>query len=480
MLGKLKEEKVFAYFEELSMVPRGSYDNEKISEYLVDFATRRGLSYSIDSAKNIVIRKPGTKGKESQGTIILQGHMDMVCEAEANVQHNFNEEPLSLIVDGDFIKAEGTTLGADNGVALAYALAILESDDIEHPPLEVLFTTDEEVGMLGAQVFDYSQLEGKVLINLDSEEEGHLLVSCAGGVSAEITFLSEAEVLENEIKSGTIVDVRVSGLKGGHSGMDINKNRMNATVLLGRLLFPLVDHCNLILFEGGKADNVITRDAVAKVWFDDKEEVWQKFIENSNAIKNELAVAEPGLDITYQTETGDCTAASLGVTRKILSFINAVPQGVQVMSSEMEGLVESSMNIGVAKADQEKVVFGIFMRSQKASYLNYMYEKISAMADGFGALCKKHGYYPPWEYRAGSDICSIMAEVYREKYGKEMVIEAIHAGLECGIFSSRMPGVDMVSIGPDIFDVHSPSERLSISSTRRVYEYLTAVLHKLA
>lgn len=474
MLSNLRSEKVFAYFEELSKVPRGSFHNEKICRYLVSFAKEKGLSYSVDEALNVVIRKPATEGYELCNTVILQGHMDMVCECEQGTEHDFENEPIDLYEEGDFIHARGTTLGADDGIGVAMALAILDSDEYEHPALEVVITTDEEVGMLGAAALDLSMLKGKQMINLDSEEEGTLLVSCAGGMTAKADFPSHRTVQE-----GVLYQVCISGLKGGHSGCDIQDFRLNANKLLGRLLFQCKEKCSIVELMGGTADNVITRDALALVRT--CSENFRNFCEKSiDELKREYETWEPELNITIDVveDTGQ-KGFEWMQSRHIIDFINLVPQGVQVMSKDVGGLVESSLNMGVMQSDEEAVKFGFSIRSQKKSYKEFLYGKVSTVTSLFGGICRREGEYPSWDYKKDSMLRDVMCRVFEQQYGKAAHVTGIHAGLECGIFYDGVEDMDIVSIGADTFDIHSPKERLSISSTKRVFSYLTAVLKEL-
>ena len=472
MLGNLKSEKVFDYFEQLSSVPRGSGNNEKIGAYLANFAKERGLSYTMDKAGNVVIRKPATKGFENCDTVVMQGHMDMVCETEEGVEHDFTTQGLDLTVEGDFIKADRTTLGADDGIAIAYGLAILDSDEYEHPALELLVTVDEEIGMLGAAALEEGMITGKKIINVDSEEEGTLLTSCAGGMTALVNFTPAFSDC-----GGLACRVVVKGLHGGHSGTDIQKFRHNASNVLARMLSMVKSPFHIVSVEGGTADNAITRMAGALLVCDDLDAFKQAWQQQTDALKGEFRTCEPDFDSTCTpVDQNNLQAISREDSMKILQFIDMAPCGVQEMSADMPGLVESSLNMGMLKVNADICQVGFSIRSQKKSYKAYLFHKVADLASAFGGQCQMRGEYPAWDYKPDSKLRDVMQRVYEEQYGKKPLVMGIHAGLECGIFYDRIPGADIVSIGPDTLDIHSPKEKLSISSTRRVFQFLVGVL----
>lgn len=472
----MNTERVFEIFQEISQIPRGSYHNEKISSYLTTWADQHGLARDVDDALNVVIRKPGTKGYEKSEGVILQGHMDMVCQSIPGWEHDYENEGLELFIDGDLMGAKNTTLGADDGIAIAMALAVLESDDLSHPPLEVLITTDEEVGMLGAAVFECKKLTGKKIINIDSEEEGTLLVSCAGGMTERVHFEPSTTKM-----SGYQVTLVVDKLKGGHSGTEIQNHRTNATNLLGRILYELPENMvRIATITGGDKDNVITNRCEVILMTDNIEAFFDSYDVIEANVMDELATSEPDLEISVEyRQMEDVSVLTEECQKNILTFINQAPAGVQVMSSDMDGVVESSLNMGMASLDASHAEFGFSIRSQKKSYKNYLFNKVAKLAGLLGGTVSIEGDYPAWDYRPDSKLRDVMAQVYKRQYGKEPVIVGIHAGLECGIFYEGMEDVDIVSIGADTFDIHTPKERLSISSTRRVYEYLVAVLEEL-
>lgn len=483
MLESIDYKKIFTYFEEISEIPRGSYHNEKISAYLVDFAREHGLEYRKDEANNVIIKKPASADCVNQEPVMLQGHMDMVCVSKDGA-HDFQREGLPLKINGDYIFSEGTTLGGDDGIALAYSLAILDSDDYTHPPIEAVFTTDEEVGMDGASALDASDLKAKRLINMDNEEEGVLLVSCAGGASADITF-SESK----EKKSGTEIFIEVSGLAGGHSGTEIDKHPLNASILLGRVLFmSWKEHpFQIISFTGGDKDNVITSQANAHVLCEgDGKELAEALEKNAACVTEEIAAAEPdAVFAIHEPFRCDESCFSESYTKGVLSFLNLVITGVQVMSSDVPGMVESSLNMGVAKTTEEGIAFAFSLRSQKESYRDYMLDKLErlsecVMPEGIKSSFHVRGEYPAWDYKKDSVLRELMIEEFRRIFGREPEVKGIHAGLECGILAKKIPGIDIVSMGPDIHDIHTVHEKMSISSAKRNFDFVLGVLEKLA
>lgn len=471
--------KIFHYFEEISSIPRGSRNNRAISDYLVAFAKERNLFYTQDEALNVVIVKEASKGCESNETVILQGHMDMVCLKDADSTHDFIKDALSLQVEGDFLRADHTTLGGDNGIAIAYALAILDSDEIIHPRLEVVITTDEEIGLLGASALDASSLKAKYLINLDSEEESSILVGCAGGMTSIATF-----AMEKQTMNGVEVKVCLMGLQGGHSGSDIHKNRTNATVLSARMMSELMEFSySLANMESGEKDNAIP--SISKLTFVVEEGQVNDFVKKMEACKavyqKELAISEPDFTMIISVgEKGEFNCLSKESFQKILFFITYTPNGIQTMSADIKGLVESSLNLGICKIDMEQALFSYSVRSSVASYKQYLSDKLANFTKFLGGSYRSEGEYPAWEYKRESKLREICVEIYEELFHRKPIVETIHAGLECGIFSDKMPGLDMVSIGPDMFDVHTPKERLSISSTVRVFDYILKILERLS
>lgn len=483
VLKGLEPERVFYYFEEISKIPRGSGNEQEISDYLVAFAKERGLYVNQDSYLNVIIKKDGTTGYENAPTVIIQGHIDMVCEKNANTDHDFENDGIKLLIDGDFITADGTTLGADNGIAVAYALALLDADNIAHPPLEIIMTTDEEVGMTGALNMDVSELVGNYFINMDSEEEGELCVSCAGGLRAHINLPFNS----SEIKTSDYIikEISVKNLKGGHSGMDIDKGRANANKLTGRILCKLNEKLDIKLIDiyGGMKDNVIPRESFCTIAINKNDE--ETFIELldsvSSNIANEYRTSDP--DITIYSSTINCETTveviDSDALQKVVFLLMTLPNGIQTMSSELEDIVESSLNLGRVAKEDDKIVFLFAIRSSIRSLKYHITKQIELFAKMCNAEFIKTNEYPEWEYNKDSKLLNICVETYEKMYGKKPLVKAIHAGLEPGVFIEKLPKLDAISFGPDTIDVHSPDEKVSISSTRRTWEFLCNVLKEI-
>lgn len=466
---------VFQFFKEISSIPRGSRNNQGISDYLVAFAKDKGFEWVQDESLNVIIKKPATQGYESCPPLILQGHMDMVCEKTPDSDHDFLTDGLELCVDGDSLYAEGTTLGGDDGIALAYALAVLSDDTIVHPALEAVFTTDEEIGLLGAAALDASHLSGKYMINLDSEEEGVLLVSCAGGLTADCRL-----PLSYEKQEGRKMTLTVKGLLGGHSGAEIDKNRVNATLLLGRLMHDLDKFSfRVISMSGGLKDNAIPREAVAEIVTTNEDaytiinEV--KFL--TEKYKNECRASEPDLNIVAnQGEEKMYSVLTKESYERVLFFLMSAPNGIQNMSPNIEGLVESSLNLGIFSMDENCALLSFSVRSSLSSYKNFLSDKLKMLTKHLGGEYGTNGDYPGWEYKKDSKLRSLYANAYKEVCGREIKIEAIHAGLECGIIVEKLGDIDIIAVGPNMQNIHTTEECLSISSAKRVYEILLKVL----
>ena len=475
VLENCEPKRVFHYFEEICKIPHGSGNTKQISDYLVQFAKDHGLDYM----NNVVIYKPGTAGYENAPTVIIQGHMDMVCEKRPDVEHDFTKDGLNLSVEGDYISANGTTLGGDDGIAVAYGLALLESDTIAHPPLEVFITVDEEIGLLGAVGFDCSVLKGRRFINLDSEAEGSLWISCAGGLSG----VSHIPVTRLEAK-GEKLTVKISGLMGGHSGAEIDKNRANANSLLGKFLYGLKKAADyeLISVQGGQKDNAITRESVAELLIlkEDLKAVEEYAAYMQNAWREEYAGTDEGITVTV-SDDGEKEVKVFHPTskEKVVFFLVNVPYGVQKMSGTIEGLVETSTNIGILKTSEDEVLGSSSIRSSVETARDALSDKIQYLTEFLGGEYERQGVYPAWEYRKDSPLRDKMVEVYEEMYGEKPNVVAIHAGLECGLFYKKMEGLDCVSLGPDMKDIHTSEEVLSVSSTERVWKYLVKVLETL-
>lgn len=486
VLERKKPEKVFRFFEEICRIPHGSGNTKALSDYCVTFAKERGLACWQDRHNNIVIYKKGSAGSQQAAPVIIQGHLDMVCEREADREIDFTKEGLQLFVEGDFVRARGTTLGGDDGIAVAMALAILDDDTLVHPPLEVVFTVDEEIGMLGAAAMDAGVLRGRTLLNLDSEEEGHFLVGCAGGMTATCHL-----PLERGQWRGVPAAVRVRGLAGGHSGVEIDKEGANANVLLGRVLYALKKrtHFTLLHVEGGLKDNAIPRSAGAVLMLAPGDEA--AFLEEVKRQEAQLIAEYRKTDAPILEGTLSLSASeealienrlpfSEGSTAAVITALRCLPSGVQRRSPDIEGLVQTSLNPGILETTDEAVRLTYSVRSSVASEKEALFEKLECLTEALGGTVTRAGDYPAWEYKEEAPLRELMGEVYREMYKKEPVMEVIHAGVECGLFSEKLPGLDCVSYGPDIFDIHTPKERLSVSSTERVYAYTLEVLRRLA
>lgn len=458
---------VMHFFEEIAAIPHGSGNCSGIARYLVKFAEERGLEYIRDAAENVVIFKPATQGYESRPTVILQGHIDMVPAVAEGAVHDFDKDSLKLYREGDYLRALGTTLGADDGIAVAYALALLDSKDIPHPAIEAVFTADEEIGLLGAEALDTSCLKGKLMINLDGGAEGVFIVGCAGGVRADATL-----PLTREAAASNGYRLKLFGLFGGHSGTEINKGRENAIKLMGEALRD-IDDARLVSLFGGNADNAIPRECTAEfvssVPCADIRAVCESFV-----ARYRLTEADIGYELTEVTlETLPMSSDS---SESVLRLIESEPTGVIAMSEDIVGLVETSLNMGIVATDADELTLTFSLRSSKGAEKAALLERITKIAEGLGCKVSSHGDYPGWEYKKDSYLREKMCEVWRVQFGRDPKVIAIHAGLECGIFSDKIDGLDCVSAGPSHFDIHTPEEHLSLTSTARVWEYLKRLM----
>lgn len=478
-LAGLRPKEVFRYFEELCVIPHGSGNMKAISDYCMRFAREHGLKAIQDDAWNVILTKEASPGMEAAPTVILQGHLDMVCEKETDCTFDFQTDGLDLEVEGDFVYANGTTLGGDDGIAIAMMLAILADENLVHPRLECVFTTDEEIGLLGAQALDASSLQGRRLINLDSEEEGIFTVSCAGGMRSDCRL-----PLEYQEVQGLCYMVRVEGLKGGHSGAEIHKEHGNSNVLMGRLLCALYEQVEFRLasLQGGLMDNAIPRETNAVIYVKEEEEGLLKSLlkEWDQVLKNEFRTSDPGVRVSY---TKEGARRDQVMTRKstslLLYLLHMLPNGVMRTSVEIPGLVQTSLNLGILKTDEKEAHASFSVRSSVETEKREIGRRLRHGVEFLGGDCEESGDYPGWEYREHSVLRDTMVAVYERLYHKKPEIQAIHAGLECGILSGRLEGLDCVSIGPNLYDIHTPGERLSISSVQRVYEFLLEVLKEL-
>lgn len=485
VLSDYEPKQVFRFFEEISAIPRGSYNEKAVSDYCVQFAKERNLEVYQDGLYNVVIIKPATAGYEEAEPVIIQGHLDMVCEKTADSHHDFTKDGLALYVDGDYIKADGTTLGGDDGIAVAFALAILDDERIEHPRLEVIFTVSEEVGMDGAAGIDLSMISGRRMLNLDSEEEGCLLSGCAGGNSSVIRLPIRYEEIPTKDgcyqMAGNVCDITVSGLLGGHSGVEIDKNRANANIIIGRCLMALKRNqisFDIISLAGGNKENVIPNTASVRLVIYDYAAAVPVVQGLQETLLAEYRNTDGGINltITLSDVQDDFKIITKETTEKILLLLGGLPNGIQKMSGDIGGLVETSLNLGIMKMENDMFTMAYSVRSSIGGSKESLTDKIRIIAQAAGAELTVRGNYPAWEYKADSRLREDMIRIYEEMYGQKPVVQAIHAGLECGILAEKLPGLDCISFGPNILDIHSVQERMSISSVKRVWEYTLNVL----
>ena len=475
VLEGLKPEKVFGFFESICQIPHGSDNTKQLSDWLVDFAKERGLEYYQDDLNNVIIIKEASEGYENGEPVILQGHMDMVCDKVDGCEKDMAVEGIDLVVDGDVICADGTTLGGDDGVAIAFALAVLDDETVKHPRVEAVFTVDEETGLYGAEGIDVTPLKGRRFINIDSEEEGILTVGCAGGVTAIAEFPVAREACE-----GKAFALEISGLTGGHSGTEIIRGGENALKSMGRLLFELQDKADarLVRIDGGAADNVIPVASKAIVVAADGDKVAALCDEYRAIFKHEYKV-DPNVDLTVSEVAIEETPMDFVSGQKVIAYLCGTPNGVEKMTVGIDGLPQTSLSLGVVKTEADKVGYVFCIRSAVDSECEMLARRLENMAYALGGTVRREGPYPGWEYMPVSPLRDLVCEVYKDQYGKDMIVEAIHAGLECGYFSAKIPGLDCVSIGPDVTDVHTPKEALHIASVQRTWDLLVEVLARM-
>ena len=484
MFEDCKYQNVFENFAKICAIPHGSYHEKAISDYLYQFASEHGYEAVQDEALNVLVRIPASEGREAEPSLLLQGHMDMVCEKNADVLHDFLKDPIRLRREGDWLMAQGTTLGGDDGIAIAYMMTLIEDPSVSHPTLELLMTVSEETGMDGAKNLDKSILRSKRMINLDSEEEGVFIAGGAGGLKVEVTHTLERAAAPADFIP---LEVKTTGFIGGHSGEDINKRRGNANAILGEYLLGWYNYCpntRLVSLDGGSKDNAIPREACAKMWIpagmlDQAERGCWWFGED---LAKEYADSDPGALITMRranpaAEPGwEWFPMNSTITGEVINFLHLCPTGVRSMSQELTGMVESSQNLAVLHTEEDVWSARISLRSNLDSLLPTMVNRLHLMAEMSGMDCEAGGQYPAWNYRAESPLRSQMAEIYHKMYGHNPEVLILHAGLECGIFAEAIPNMDMVSIGPDMQGIHSPDEKLNIPSVERCWEFLLRVL----
>ena len=483
VLSELEPKNVFAFFEEICGIPHGSGDTKRISDHLVAFAKERGLSYIQDEMNNVIIEKPGVNASEDAEPVILQGHIDMVCEKESGYDIDFSSEGLKLKLEDGIISAEGTTLGGDDGIAVAYMLALLDSKDITHPPLYCVFTVDEEIGMLGAAALDLSSVKSKLLINIDSEDEGVIMASCAGGATATCSL----PIDRKNDSEGICCRLMVKGLTGGHSGVEIHKQRANSNQVLGRILYRISREASLDLIsvEGGLKDNAIPRESVSFLSVKDKKSFDQISVdieEMKLILKHEYHKTDPGLELVFEKVDDPSSPNPMDKASedRVIALLRGLPNGIYRMSEEIEGLVQTSLNMGILKTDEKAVNASFSVRSSVGSEKDELIERLEAVTEALGGSVSVAGDYPAWEYKKDSRLRELMVDTYKELYKESPVIEAVHAGVECGLFAGQIEGLDAVSIGPEMKDIHTPAESMDAESVKRTWEYILKCLEKLA
>lgn len=477
-LENLKPENVFYYFEEIANIPHGSRNTKQISDYLVNFAKERNLEHYQDELNNVVIIKEASEGYENAEPVIIQGHMDMVCEKENGSTIDFEKDGLELYVDDGFVKAKDTTLGGDDGIAVAYALALLDSKELKHPRLEVVITVDEEIGMLGAVDIDLSMLKGHIMLNIDSDVEGEFLTSCAGGMS-----INSSIPVTRTAQTGLETIITLTGLDGGHSGAEIHKEHGNANILMGRILENIFNELpfGILDFNGGLKDNAIPRESTVTLLIPEeaREDVTRIVNATAKELAAELSVADPAtrIDLSFGNVT-EKNVLDYASVNKIILYLRTVPNGVINMSQVIPGLVETSLNLGILELKDNELSTLTSIRSSVATRKEDLKRRVMNIIEMLGGECEAEGEYPAWEYNDHSTLRPQVVKVYQELFGQEPKLTAIHAGLECGILSDKIPDLDCVSFGPTNYDIHTPKERLSISSTEKYWNFLVKFLEE--
>ena len=478
-ISHLEPKAVFTYFEEMCQIPHGSGNLQQISDYLVEFANKNNLEYIQDESLNVIMKKPASAGYENYPPVIIQGHMDMVAVKKPDCEIDLKTEGLNVTTDGKFVWAEGTSLGGDDGIAVAYAMAILASDDIKHPALEVVITTDEEVGMDGAIALDGSNLQGRRMLNIDSEVEGDLLVSCAGGMRVSCHL-----PIEREKKTGLMYRLTIDGLQGGHSGVEIHKERGNANCILGRILYELenVTDVQVIRANGGLADNAIPRSAVLECMISEesKELFVSTVIELETAIKQELLTKDKEFNVEIKSlGKGEADVLDKAGTLKMAYLLMSVPNGVCAYSADIEGLVQTSLNLGILNLTEEELLLQFAVRSSLESEKHLLGQKLEVATKLVGGYTVISGEYPGWAYKEDSYLREHMKKIYADMFDKDLNIVAIHAGLECGLFAGKLEGLDCVSFGPNLYDIHTTEERMEVASVQRTWDFILKVLETM-
>lgn len=479
-IENLEPKLVWKHFDEIRKIPRCSKHEEKIRDYIVNFAQKQGLKSKVDHVGNVVIIKPATPGMQNKPTIILQGHMDMVCEKNSDVSFDFSKDPIQLKITGDLLTADGTTLGADNGIGLAISLAILEDTKVRHGPIESLYTVDEETGLTGAFAMKSDMLTGKIMLNLDSEDFGVITVGCAGGGDSAI----ELPMKTQPVPAGSEhLVVKVFGLRGGHSGVDIHEQRGNAIKILTRLLWKASQKCDFSLFDvkGGDKHNAIPREAYAKLSIDKKQKT--TFLTAVKAEEKDIYEEIKPIDPNFKVDVQSCdlpkTILDRSTQTRLLNLLHGLPHGVHQMNYDIKTLVNTSTNLATISLKENAVLIGMSSRSPMKSALQDMRDRINAIAMLSGAKISEGTPYPGWKPDLQSKILALSKKIFRDMFKTEPKIEAIHAGLECGIIGEKFPGMDMISIGPTLKNPHSPEEQLHISTVDKFYRYLLKILEAM-
>jgi dipeptidase D len=479
----LRPSSLWNHFYEITQIPRCSKEEEKMRDYVIKVAERNGLKYKIDGTGNIVVKKPATAGLEDKPTIVFQGHMDMVCEKNKDTDHDFSKDPIKMIKDNDWIKAQGTTLGSDNGIGLAAALAVMEGKEMKHGPMEFLFTVDEETGLTGAIEISADLLEGRILLNMDSEEDGAVYIGCAGGKDAELFLKIETEKIPSGFKA---VLVRVGGLMGGHSGLNIHEGRGNALKLLNRFLWAALPQVSgrLASFEGGNKHNAIPREAEAIVFLpSEKLDDLKKMAEEQDShYKDEYKMADAKVELTIEESEFDVPDAMFTslLHNRLLNLLYSLPHGVLAMSHAIPGLVETSTNLAVVSKKNGQISILTSQRSSVGSELTEIHDMVRACGFQAAAEVRGGGGYPAWQPNPDSKLLARAKRVHKNLFGKEPEVKAIHAGLECGIIGDKFPGMDMLSFGPTILGAHSPDERVQISTVENFWQFVEALVMDIA
>lgn len=478
-LTNLQPAEVFFYFDKICSIPHGSGNTKAISDYCVSFAKEHGLRYIQDASENVIIFKDGTPGYEASAPVIIQGHLDMVCEKLSDCPIDMDKEPIQPYADGDLVKAKGTTLGGDDGIAVAYALAILASDSMPHPPLEVVLTSGEEIGMLGAADLDVSPLKGRIMLNIDNEMEGNFLVSCAGGVRVDC-----AVPVNHMVDMAVRYDVKLHGLTGGHSGAEIDKWRANSNMLAGRLLYRLDNQTEFWIadIKGGQKDNAIPVETDMTLYVISRDcDVFEETLRSlEEELKHEYAITDPDLAITFKRGPEEINRMlDTRSTGTVIFLLMNYPGGIQRMSSSIPGLVETSLNMGIMYLAEDALHCNFSVRSSVGTSKEALVDKLVFLTEFMGGTCAFSGDYPAWEYQEVSPLRDLAVSTYKNLFNRECTVQAIHAGVECGLFSEKLPGLDCIAYGPDLWDIHTPREHLSIASAARVWEFTKEILKNL-